>query len=529
MKLLLIRESNTIYRYSNTSYGLTLIGTIAKSVATVRILDNNAIRKEYSNQEIIQEIQKFNPDVIGFNIHSYNILATRKLITQIRRQLPGICLIAGGLHTFSAPDEVADSHVDIVVKGEGDAVIVPLLNILKPYVVGHETRPFVLSEPLSRELQAIKGLIFQPPGQPRVDTGWPDLFTDFDSLPFVDYTLCNLQDFIRAKEDEQFVTNVLITQRGCPYQCTFCQLPLKSMIKVREHSTEYRLDYYEYLIKRHHLKHIVFYDNNFTINKHRTLEFCQGIIKRGLHKQVSFSCQTNVVLPLDDDLLTTMRQAGCNEIALGVERMSEDSLGRIKKNKNHARILENINQINKNNIDVVVNCLIGLPFDTADIVNQENELFKSIIGKVKACSINTTLPPPGTEIYNHTPYKQWYLDEKIMGWRPSFYHLAYGYTNNAYDVNYFNLDADTQRAIKLFKEQFYDLTLQQMNSRLINAIHFLEKQLAIPSYALFRISPKWEHWLFYLPKVVRSNLHNYFRANFYVWRNRTENKEDCTI
>ncbi|MBF0127918.1 MAG: radical SAM protein, partial [Magnetococcales bacterium] len=428
MKLLLIREANTIYRYNNTSYGLTLIGTLAKTVATVKIIDNNTIHKFYSFNDYQNIIKTFQPDVIGFNVHALNLLATSRTVARVKARFPQICLLGGGLHTFSAPEEVIALPFDIVVKGEADATIVPLLLALRDHTRHADPHTFAIPPALEARLTPIAGLNFHSGTRAkRIDTGWPPLFTDLDSLPFIDYDLVNLEDYLKFPGDDQYVTNVLITQRGCPYQCSFCQLPMPSMIKVREHSTEYKIALAEQIHDRYRPKHLTFYDNNFTLRKSSAIAFCSAYINAGLHEKMSFSCQTNVVLAMDDELVGAMKKAHCTEVQLGVERLSKRSLQRIKKNKNYDRILDNIAMLNKYLIDVVVNCPIGMPFDDPELLAEESRLFEAIIDRVKACSINTLLPAPGTEIYALTKYRQWYLDPKIMAWTPSFYHLAYGY------------------------------------------------------------------------------------------------------
>lgn len=520
MKLLLIRETSSLYRYSNTSYGLGVVGTIASEIAHVKIIDNNSLYKQYSNAELLAEIRQYSPDVIGFNVHAFNILATTRLIAAIKNHFPEICLLAGGLHTYSEPYEVLETGVHIVVKGEADCTIKPLLGILEGALVNRNRGRFVVDLELATKLSEVQGLCFEGEGCTGVtDTGNPVLIQDLDLVPFVNYDLFNLDDYLKRPGDEHYVTNVMITQRGCPYPCPFCRIVSDASIsKVRENSTKYRIEYVKYLYEKYRPHHIVYYDNNFTLNRQSVIDFCHQFVEGGFSKVLSFSCQTNVVLRFDDSLLQAMKEANCTEVGLGIERLSKIALNKIKKNKNYESIIYNIDMLNKYNIDVLANCLLGFPFDTQATIEEESKLFEYIQSKIRVFSINNLLPPPGTEVYELTRHKKWYLDSTIMNWKPSFYHLVYNFSNNAWDVNFFDLDNQTQNAIREMKERFYSITIENMESPLLNALHQIERSAAIVSLFVYRFSPALENFLFYIPKKIRYALHSYFLSNYYVRR-----------
>ena len=85
-------------------------------------------------------------------------------------------------------------------------------------------------------------------------------------------------------------------------------------------------------------------------------------------------------------------------------------------------------------------------------------------------------------------------------------------------MNYFDLDDETQSAIKKMKEYFYDLTIKKMNNRLICFLHFFEKGFATLSYIIYRKSAVLEDIIFFLPKLVREKLRSHFLNKFYVKR-----------
>ncbi|MBF0099108.1 MAG: radical SAM protein [Magnetococcales bacterium] len=520
MKCFLIREASSIFWNASTSYGLGMVGTVASAVAEVRILDNNSKYKRYTNAQLLQEIDRFDPHVVGFSIHAFNILASGQLIRAVKKRFPHLCLIGGGLHTFTMPHEVSETGVDIVVKGEAELAIKPLLRALDEQPV-NRNYAFVIGNALAAVLDSIPGLLFHAAHRPaRTDTGMGLYVQDLDTLPFINYDLFNLHDYLKYPGDDLYVTNVLVTQRGCPYPCPFCHVEESAALNnVRENSSAYRLALVDHLATRYNPKHLIIYDSNFTLRRKSALDFCLGFRARGFHERMTFFCQTNVVIKLDDELVLAMRQAGCTEVGLGIERLSKRALELIRKNRNYERILHNIGILNRYGMHVQANCLLGFPFDTRETVEEEQRLFASIQDQISVFAVFILQPAPGTEVYELTPYKRWYLEKKFVEWKPSFYHISYNYATNAWDANFFNLDPETQKAIRVMKEHFHTLSIAKMNSPLLDLLHQLERGVAKASFALYCVSPNLERILFWLPTMVRKSLHNYLLQTKHPTRN----------
>lgn len=518
MKLLLIREQTFIYGRSSTSFGLGIIGTIAKEIAKVRILDNNSQYKHYSIKDFLNYIEDFKPDVIGFNVNTFNILSSTKLVTEVRKFFPSICLIAGGLHTYSEPQEVLDIGVHIVAKEDAEQTIIPLLEALHDNL-GLET-VFKISEPLVSKLNTIPGLLFKIPEDSfSVDTGPPLYLKDLDTLPFVDYDLFNLKDYIMGPNDTHYVSNVIVSQRGCPFNCPFCQSKSRNGLSLfRENSAQYKVEYMKFLHEKYNLNHILFHDSNFTVDKQNVINFCNILSQTDFHENLNFYCQTNVAIQLDEQLLEALKNAGCVEIALGVERLSPKSLKLIRKNKKYEVIKSNINMIHKIGINITSNCLIGFPFDTVETVREEMRLFKEASEKISLFSVAILIPIPGTEIYDHTNSKKWYLNENIMSWKPPYYHLAFNYSNNAWAMNYFNLDEKTLSAIREMQEYFFCISIKKMKSRLISSLFIINKILAYFSLFLYQRSRRIEDIIFSIPKFLFLSLWKLLVNKYHVNR-----------
>lgn len=515
MKLLLIREKYHYFANSTVSYGLGLIGTLSKEIATVRIIDNNSKYKKYSRRDILKAIDKFKPDIIGFNISAFNIFQTKETITEILRVRPEICLIAGGIHSYEKPEEIVALGIHVVTIGDAELTIIPLLKELIRYSSKREK--FQLSHQLIKELEQIPGLCFLKTKNNVIErTGNPQLCNNLDDLPFVDFDLFNLDDYLKIDGDHRYITNNIATQRGCPFNCTFCQIGSGvGLREYRENSPEYKIKYLEYLHKKYSNTHFKFHDNNFTLNKKKTFEFCELMVKSGLNKKITYSIITNVALPFDEELLSALKESGCTEMSIGVERLTKTSLELVNKNKDYERMIENISLATKYSFFVQVNCLIGMPFDNPEILAQEKELFIRILHKVNWLATALLVPLPGTKIYKDTDSKKWYLKKKFAYWNPSFYHTVYFYISPAYDENFFNLSPETMQAIRDFKEFFYKLSIKKLNNKLVSVAFAIVQVLARISYITYHISPRLEQIIFAIPKRVRILGWNLFVARLH--------------
>lgn len=517
MKLLLIRERSEIC--GDISQGIGIIGTIAKKVASVRIIDNNSHLKKHTHPELLRIISEYKPDIIGFHVHTHNIFVTKKLVYKIKQNHPNTCLIGGGLQTYSEPYEVAELGMHIVTKGEADLTIIPILNALKSFV-GSDSK-FIVTNDLSNLLKDVPGILFANSDESNwEDTGKPQYIEDLDELPFVDHDLFNLHDYIKGKEaHHHYVTNTLITQRGCPFNCPFCQGRQDGDYKkFRENSPQYKLDYVKYLVDKYDHNLVAFYDANFTLNRKNTIEFCTKMIESGLNKKLTFWCETNVVLPVDKTLAQLLKKAGCTEIALGIERLTVEGLKRIRKNKKYEVIIKNVQNLVDAGINVTANALVGFPFDTVDTIQEELRLYSKLAEKVKSVMVSILLPLPGTEVYRDTNSPKWYLDEKHMSWKPPFYHFAYNYNGDAWYANYFNLNDKTMMAIRKMRESMYSQGIKKIGNRTVDILFYFVRILASISFTLFRISPIVERIVFLPVNTVYLKLWKTMVSRYYVVR-----------
>ena len=81
--------------------------------------------------DIIEDIRRNAPDLIGVSITTRQWLRARDVLGQLRRT-SNVPVIAGGLHaTFSPEDVLRHDGIDYVCLGEGEAALLDLVNALE--------------------------------------------------------------------------------------------------------------------------------------------------------------------------------------------------------------------------------------------------------------------------------------------------------------------------------------------------------------------------------------------------------------
>jgi len=221
------------------------------------------------------------------------------------------------------------------------------------------------------------------------------LLNDLDELPFPAWHQFHLKDY----ESHLYTSpSALITAtRGCPFQCTYCLWPqVLYGHKQRRRSPENICDEIEQLIARYHVRHVRFDDDTFALNKQYVIACCDEIIKRGLHRKISWNCFGHISQP-DPELYRKMAEANCVKIAVGVESGSEKILQLIKKKINLDQAKQMVRNCHAAGIDVYCDFMMGFPYETEDDIERSIQL--AIDLDPDYIQVSFAVPYPGTQMY----------------------------------------------------------------------------------------------------------------------------------
>jgi radical SAM superfamily enzyme YgiQ (UPF0313 family) len=185
----------------------------------------------------------------------------------------------------------------------------------------------------------------------------------------------------------------LITSRGCPYACTFCDAEMTPR-QYRSMSPERVCDLIEKLLAAYDPPQFMFFDDLFTIQRKRVIAICKEIVRRGLFFE--WACESRLDT-MDFEMLRWMKKAGCVKIYYGLESGSPDVLVSVKKGLTKEKIVAAA----KLNRDVGMSFKYFLIYGFPQETRKDHELTEEIVRETRPDQVHVSLlqPIPGTEIY----------------------------------------------------------------------------------------------------------------------------------
>jgi anaerobic magnesium-protoporphyrin IX monomethyl ester cyclase len=387
MKVLLIEPNICSYALLPPIALTVLKGFITKKTNhQVRILDL-AFHKNDWQEYILGEIRREQPDLIGFSVLSFNVHEAI-IIARFIKEHSSVKIIFGGVKVILSPQEIIRYHeVDIICTGEGEKTLKELLD-----------NQLNCSE--------VEGIWYKKKGK-IVKNKPRRLISDLDTLVFPDF-----DDFDMAKYF--FINNnhlSIIASRGCPYSCSYCSNhALKKVLKgtyVRFRSVENVLEEIDFRMKQYYgkgMKYLYFFDDTFILDKEFVYSFCERIKEKGYHNLIRWNVNVRANL-VDDDLLKTMKDAGCYQVRMGVETGNESIRNKVyNRDMTNQQISDAFESIHRNKLQLRLYFMVGAPDETIEMMNESltmaqrshaDDIFFALLYRL-----------PGTEIRHYCEQEQ---------------------------------------------------------------------------------------------------------------------------
>lgn len=289
------RQGDLDADFFQVPYGLlSLAANCASAGYPVKVLNLSSFT--WSSVEAI--VSQLSADVVGLSCWTANRRGVRLVAKSIKSRNASTYIVVGGPHATPLARPILEKwpEIDCVVVGEGEATFLEILSRLK--------RESTLTD-IAGAVTRVAGRIYVGPRRTAI---------------------AKLDDL--ASVHDYFPTHIVMTSRGCPWNCTFCGSETSWGRGFRSLSVSRVLDTFEHALQRVKVRILLLKDDTFTANRKRVLEICKGIRDRNL--KFLWSCDTRVDV-LDDELLREMRLAGCERLSLGVESGSPAVLRAINK------------------------------------------------------------------------------------------------------------------------------------------------------------------------------------------------------
>ena len=291
--------------------GLLYLASAIKEITKhdVKIVDCQL--HNFNEQKIKEEIERYDPDIVGITTITFMLIDCISVANLVKRyeqkKKKRVYVVAGGPHVTIFPEETAQlESIDFALAGEAEFRFIDLIENLEKGVSPN----------------SIPGVFFRHNGN-MISGPKHSYIQDIDSIPIPDRTLLDYEKYSNVLSGGGIMTTMM-TSRGCPYKCIFCDRLGKTFRAVSAEKVVMEIENCLEL----GIRNIFFHDDTFTIDKDRVLHICRIINKKGLKFKFSLRSRVNTI---DEEMIRALKESGCERISFGVESGVQRILNRIKK------------------------------------------------------------------------------------------------------------------------------------------------------------------------------------------------------
>ena len=286
---------------------------------------------------IVTDLIRKKPNVIGFSCYIWNIEETIKVIQMIKKIDPTIVMIVGG------PEVSYDVHdwmkkvneFDFIIVGEGEETFKRLLHELNNH----------------QQFDQVPGISYRNEG------------TILINPPLHKLNLQDLPSPYRFEEDVPQLgkrVTYIETSRGCPFSCQFCLSSIE--VGVRYFDREKIKEDIRYLMKNG-AKTIKFVDRTFNISRSYAMDMFRFLIDEHLPGTVfQFEITADIMRPEVIQFLNKEAPPGLFRFEIGVQSTNDYTNELVKRKQNFDKLTRTVMLVKEGGkIDQHLDLIAGLP------------------------------------------------------------------------------------------------------------------------------------------------------------------------
>lgn len=334
-----------------------------------------------SGEEILARVRAFRPDLIGISVLTPQWPDTEALVDLIKQDNSEIFTVVGGPHITALPnDAAAHPSVDVCVLGEGEETI---KDVCRAVAAGGS-------------LDDVSGLVLGTDGEVRATEQRPKNM-DLDNVTFPAHDLLPAPEFYNPFPSwgKKGLFSCMISGRGCPYQCCFCDVTAQQGKRYRLRSAENVVDEMTWLNRSFGVTMFSFRDPSMICNRRRLLEICRLIEERGLDIAWTCSARANEV---DPEMLAAMKRSGCRLIQYGIEVGNAEMLKTIK-NISRERVAKAVRDTREAGISAHGYFLFGFVEETPETIEETISFARELA--LDSAGFAVMVPFPGTREFEN--------------------------------------------------------------------------------------------------------------------------------
>lgn len=384
-------------------------------------------------QHLVTAIKEFGADAIGISTLSLGMTLAAEVTTHLRQHF-NLPILWGGTGPTIEPDR-SIQHADLVCVGEGEEVIIEIANRLDA----------------NQSLSGIAGTWFRmADGSIQKNPKRPVSDLDRIAIPNWDpdhYALINGPKFERTlRPDAHSIDKSyqIMTQRGCPFSCSFCvesfyQNEFGKKDSLRRMAPEKAIRELKIAKEKLGFRTVTFMDDVFTVNP-RWLETFLDLYKKEI--DLPFFCYTYPTTHTPE-VLAMLEKAGCHAITMGVQSGSQRILTEVYDRPTKVgRVIKAAEEIAKSNIPAATFDIIPqTEFDTEDDLRETLEVLLQLPKGLDSTFYNKMAYFP------NYPIQDKFKDANLLAHSGKLSEDTYLYYFKLYDLTRSNMPVEKIRAI----------------------------------------------------------------------------------
>lgn len=332
--------------------GTICLGTILKEAGHDVMVFRDSVQSVYDKSKGWLHEALTKVDVVCLSLMTSTAERGYLIADAIKKVAPKIKIIMGGPHPTYMSEE-AINHADLVVKGEGEEIILDAV-----------------------ENENLTGIVEGPP------------VSDLTKYPIPDLSILTEKKLPPRQAP-------ISTSRGCPYDCIFCTVSATFGRKCRFREVGHVIEEIEKRISEG-FKKLFFYDDNFAINKERTKELLRRMIRKNL--KISWSAESRTDIAKDKELLELMSKANCSTMFIGFESVNPETLAAYNKKQSLDDIKNCIKLLHDHGIRVHGMFVLGSDADDNSTAKETVKFCHEM--KIDSAQFALLHPLPGSKLYD---------------------------------------------------------------------------------------------------------------------------------
>lgn len=376
---------------------------LEKAGFEVDVLDNTLLH--WADEGIARQVRERGYGLVGIYASTPMIVEAFRMARLVKAVDPAIHVALGGPHpSVTLEETLACPDVDSIGMGECEHVLPELARR-----IASGDGP-----------EGVNGVAWRDGTGVVRKEGPGGYIQDLDALPFPAFEKLPVQRYFAVGHNYGVVQRSsrnlpIITSRGCPSRCTFCQLYLGR--KFRTRSPENIADEIALRVRTYGVREFNFLDDNFTVHKKWAVEVCREIQRRDLGVRLRFP---NGVREdrLDVEMLEALRDVGCYHLDFGLESGCQETLDLMHKDKKVPDIVRQVELAHRMGFEVTATFIFGTPGETLAHMDETIRLALSL--PLDSASFGIVIPFPGTELREEAIRKGYLVHSRYEMYNPGF-------------------------------------------------------------------------------------------------------------